>query len=74
MKHYTTVGEIRGHCGHKHRSAHAAGACLRKDQAGCKGQGGYSDRVAVAVDDYGEQAPLSALDQDAADQAECGYT
>jgi len=41
---YTTIGSVRGDCGHKHRNIWAAARCLANDQAGCASQGGYSDR------------------------------
>ena len=46
---YTTEGDIRGDCGHKHRSFRTAQQCLDKDRAGCKKQGGYSDRNVIRV-------------------------
>ena len=47
---YTTVGDIRGWCGHAHRSIRTAAACLERDRRGCARQGGYSDRRVVARD------------------------
>jgi len=44
MTTYTTRGNVRGCCGHKHRSLETAVRCLRDDQSGCRSQGGYSDR------------------------------
>ncbi len=44
MKTYTTDGLVRGSCGHKHRTLSGAVRCLNRDHAGCKSQGGYSDR------------------------------
>lgn len=41
---YTTTGNVRGCCGHRHRTIDAAYACLKKDQRYCKKIGGYSDR------------------------------
>ena len=35
---------VRGTCGHKHKTLHGAVDCLRKDQRNCRRQGGYSDR------------------------------
>lgn len=49
--HYTTHGSVRGGCGHKHRTIEAAGKCQQSDQAGCKSQGGYSDRSVVLIRD-----------------------
>lgn len=37
--------DVRGTCGHSHRTLVAAKRCLAKDQAGCESQGGYSDRL-----------------------------
>lgn len=51
---YTTRGEIRGECGHVHRSWRAAIECKDRDSRGCRQQGGYSDRWVVAVDDRGQ--------------------
>lgn len=45
---YTAIGNVRGSCGHKHRTAEAAEACFRRDMAGCRRQGGYSDRCVRA--------------------------
>lgn len=41
---FRTYGEIRGDCGHVHRTLQGAQKCLARDIAGCKSQGGYSDR------------------------------
>lgn len=40
-------GEVRGRCGHRHRTENAARACLERDRAGCRKHGGYSDRRVV---------------------------
>ena len=47
---YTTWGSIRGGCDHEHRTLRAAYQCLRRDQRGSVGQGGYSDRHVRALD------------------------
>lgn len=47
---YTTDGDIRGCCGHKHRSIDTAIRCLTADSDGCASQGGYSDRTVVRHD------------------------
>lgn len=46
MNYYTcgTLRNVRGNCGHKHRTIDSAEKCCQRDQAGCKSQGGYSDR------------------------------
>lgn len=47
MTYFTSIGSVRGSCGHKHQTEHAAEACIAADQRACARQGGYSDRVAV---------------------------
>ena len=47
MTYFTSIGSVRGSCGHKHKSEDAAEACIAADQRACARQGGYSDRVAV---------------------------
>lgn len=47
---YTTVGPVRGGCGHSHGSLRTAVRCLHSDRVGCRRQGGYSDRRVVRVD------------------------
>jgi hypothetical protein len=47
MKTYGCIGEVRGDCGHKHRTLSGAVSCLKRDREGCGSQGGYSDREIV---------------------------
>ena len=47
---YTTIGSVRGCCGHQHRTIEAAQQCVNRDHAGCVRQGGYSDRSVVKGD------------------------
>ena len=47
---YTSSGNVRGDCGHQHRTIAAAAKCSQRDQAGCRSQGGYSDREIVRGD------------------------
>jgi hypothetical protein len=47
MTYVTSIGPVRGSCGHKHQTEHAAEACIAADHRACARQGGYSDRVAV---------------------------
>lgn len=47
MTYFTSIGSVRGSCGHKHKSEHAATACIAADQKACARQGGYSDRSVV---------------------------
>lgn len=49
LMHYTTQGEVRGPCGHRHRTAAGAFSCLSDDREGCKMQGGYTDRHVYRV-------------------------
>ena len=58
MIYYATRGEIRGPCGHRHKSVRTAFDCLQRDAAGCHMQGGYSDRRIVGVEDGEEFAPV----------------
>ena len=57
---YTTIGSVRGCCGHQHRTIEAAKRCADRDHAGCVSQGGYSDRSVV----YADGSELSSDDQD----------
>jgi hypothetical protein len=41
---YTTIGSVRGSCGHAHRTIATAKACADADQRACSRHGGYSDR------------------------------
>lgn len=41
---YTTVGSVRGTCGHKHRTLKRAYLCMASDSSACRKMGGYSDR------------------------------
>lgn len=47
---YHCEGDVRGDCGHRHRTYEAAAECLRRDEIGCRSQGGYSDRRIVDSD------------------------
>jgi hypothetical protein len=47
---YTTSGDVRGDCGHRHRTMSGAARCRRDDQRYCHGQGGYSDREIYYAD------------------------
>ena len=44
MTGFTTYGELRGCCGHAHRTEETAEICRRRDIFGCFRQGEYSDR------------------------------
>jgi hypothetical protein len=62
-EHYITVGHVRGECGHKHKTADAAMACLMRDRRVCATQGGYSDRAVWVV--RGDAASYVGGDEDA---------
>lgn len=47
---FACIGQIRGCCGHKHRTIASAEKCLVRDWAGCRRQGGYSDRQISLID------------------------
>lgn len=55
--HLRCVGSVRGWCGHRHRELTAAVRCLQADQAGCKSQGGYSDREIYLYTEDERQGP-----------------
>lgn len=51
MTTYTTYGPVRGCSGVRHRTRSAAERALAKDQAACRRQRGYSDRIVAVVID-----------------------
>lgn len=67
---YTTRGDVRGSCGHRHGSIATAHACLERDARGCQraGAGCYSDRRVVAVEGEGEERDLDDVE---AGELEC---
>ncbi len=50
---YKVTGNIRGECGHNHRSVRRAAICRNRDFVGCARQGGYSDRSKLEVSEGG---------------------
>jgi len=46
---YSTDGNVRGDCGHAHKTIYAAYLCAQRDGDGCQRQGGYSDRTRLVV-------------------------
>ena len=52
---YTNRGDVRGSCGHKHRTLSGALRCLEDDRRWCRRVGGYSDRYV---------RPSGAVDED----------
>lgn len=59
MTRYTTIGDVRGSCGHRHRMVAAAERCQGQDSRNCRYHGGYTDRTVVAVDSDGETRRLT---------------
>lgn len=51
MTTYTTHGDVRGCCGHKHTTIESAQACLDRDGRCCRRNTttGYTDRVVAEV-------------------------
>lgn len=49
MKRWTTWGAVRGCCGIAYQSRAAAERAIARDAAGCRSQGGYSDRRVAAI-------------------------
>lgn len=51
MKTYLSVGDVRGECGHVHRTAVSAARCTLRDMRQCHrlGGGAYSDRTVKSV-------------------------
>ncbi len=47
---YHASGSVTGPCGHAHRTIAAAEKCRRAHAAGCRSQGGYSDREVEHAD------------------------
>lgn len=47
---YVCRGDVRGDCPTRHRSLAAAERCCARDHAGCKSQGGYSDRYPTEIE------------------------
>jgi hypothetical protein len=70
MAKYVCVGNVRGSCGHAHRTITGAAKCLRRERANCRKNGGYSDRriAPVEVDSYGDHGYLSDEEYDEADK------
>jgi hypothetical protein len=62
---YITYGNVRGSCGHAHKSIKTAVACQLRDSAACSKQGGYSDRMVVVndFDCYGDPKKLNSDEQ-----------
>lgn len=57
--HYITKGQVRGSCGHKHRTIPAACLCQKTDSVVCgRLLGGYSDRY-VRVVENGEERMMT---------------
>jgi hypothetical protein len=63
---YSTIGNVRGNCGHKHTTLAGAIRCLQADQRDCRAARGYSDRV-LRVREAGEWRDIEEADISAAD-------
>lgn len=66
MSTYYTCGnfrDVRGNCGHHHRTIDAAEKCLARDQSGCVSQGGYSDRSIWKIED-GREVEIELSEQE----------
>ena len=48
---YTTYGDVRGTCGHRHHNLRTASACVSRDQRSCESVRGYSDREVYVLTD-----------------------
>ena len=60
---YATRGDVRGRCGHWHRTLRAAVQCLARDYRACRSEGRSSDRVIVARDPmYLLERPLNDVE------------
>ncbi len=70
---YTTYGNVRGHCDHRHKTVDTATACLHRDQQGCKKVGGYSDRHVYWIDQVGALRQLDADDDTLGGPAAPGF-
>lgn len=58
MQYYQAIGNVRGACNHHHKTAQTAQKCADLDQAGCKTQGGYSDRYVHLIIDGQDAGPV----------------
>ena len=69
---YCAIGDIRGNCGHAHRTIAAALKCADSDHRACRAGGSLSDRTVAAVSgrspDWLDPIPLTA-DEEAAIRA-----
>jgi len=59
---YTTFGSVCRGCGHIHKTIRAAMDCRNRHHRGCASQGGYSDRVILAVVNVREGSQCEYLD------------
>ncbi len=59
LRYWTCRGSVRGECPTYHRTEAGAQACCDRDHAGCKSQGGYSDRAPVYVDNAPVSEPVA---------------
>jgi hypothetical protein len=59
LRYWTCRGDVRGECPTYHRTEAGAQACCDRDHAGCRSQGGYSDRAPVYVDNAPVNEPVA---------------
>ena len=59
---YFCDGDVRGACGHQHKTVEAAIECLERDRRGCRTQGGYSDRNIVRAEDQHKHLIVDEVD------------
>lgn len=64
MATYTTHGNVRGTCNHKHRSVESAARCMLADAAACKRMGGYSDRFVKRIGTGGDMEALTPAEDE----------
>jgi hypothetical protein len=57
---YTLLGNVRGPCGHQHRTLTGLARCAQQDAKGCAAGGGYSDRRPYKIQES-EAIPLGGL-------------
>lgn len=65
---YIAFGDVRGDCGHAHRTARAAAVCVERDRRGCRSQGGYSDRIVLRQ--YGTRREAQTVEMSDMDRAD----
>ncbi|WP_288045537.1 hypothetical protein, partial [Sphingomonas sp.] len=66
-RHFCAIGNIRGNCGHAHRTIAAALKCADSDHRACRAGGSLSDRTVAAVSgrspDWLDPIPMTAEEE-----------